>query len=134
MGYGLGAAIGAAVGNLGRPVVNFAGDGCFRMNMIELLTAVREGLHIIEIIFDNRSLGMVHQLQRMRFDGRYSQTEFDDNVDYASIASAMGALAFTAHNVSELDAALNIAMADKKPSVIVCDIDRDEVFDLKKLL
>lgn len=131
MGYGLGAAIGAAIGNPGRPVVNFAGDGCFRMNMIELLTAVREGLHIIEIIFDNRSLGMVHQLQRMRFDGRYSQTEFDDNVDYASIASAMGALAFTAHNVSELDAALNIAMADKKPSVIVCDIDRDEIFELK---
>ena len=74
---------------------------------------------------------MVHQLQRMRFDGRYSQTEFDDNVDYASIASAMGALAFTAHNVSELDAALDIAMADKKPSVIVCDIDRGEIFELK---
>ena len=46
----------------------------------------------------------------------------------------MGALAFTANNVSELEAALNIAMADKKPSVIVCGIDRDEIFDLKNLL
>ncbi len=131
MGYGLGAAIGAAVGNPGRPVVNFAGDGCFRMNMNELLTAVRCGLHIIEIIFDNRSLGMVHQLQKMRFDGRYSQTEFDDNVDYAAIASAMGALSFNASDVKELEAALAVAMAEKKPTVIVCGIDREEIFELK---
>ncbi len=131
MGYGLGAAIGAAVGKPGRPVVNFAGDGCFRMNMNELLTAVRCGLNIIEIIFDNKSLGMVHQLQRMRFEGRYSQTEFDDSVDYASIAAAMGARAFTVSNVDELRAALDIAVADKQVSVIVCNIDRDEVFDLK---
>ena len=131
MGYGLGAAIGAAVGKPGRPVVNFAGDGCFRMNMNELLTAVRCGLNIIEIIFDNKSLGMVHQLQRMRFEGRYSQTEFDDSVDYASIAAAMGARAFTVSNADELNAALDIAVADKQVSVIVCNIDRDEVFDLK---
>ena len=131
MGYGLGAAIGAAIGNPERPVINFAGDGCFRMNMNELLTAVRCGLNIIEIIFDNKSLGMVHQLQRMRFEGRYSQTEFDDSVDYASIAAAMGARAFTVSNVDELRAALDIAVADKQVSVIVCNIDRDEVFDLK---
>ena len=132
MGYGLGAAIGAAIGNPGRTVINFAGDGCFRMNMNEVLTAVRCGLKIVEIIFDNRALGMVHQMQDMICGGRHSETEFDDNADYAAIASAMGAYACTVKDAAELKKAIDHAVKTEKTSVIVCRIDRNEVFRLNK--
>ena len=134
MGYGLGAAIGAAVGNPKRHVINFAGDGCFRMNLNELLTAVRCGLHIVEIIFDNRALGMVHQLQQFRCDGRFAETEFNDDADYAAIASAMGTASFNAVNTEELGKALAAAKKAKKPVVIVCKIDRNEVFKLTEIV
>ncbi len=132
MGYGLGAAIGAAIGNPGATVVNFAGDGCFRMNMNELLTSVREGLHIIEIVFDNSSLGMVHQLQKRYWNERYSETEFNDGADYAAIARSMGAEGCTVSNVDELTEALEKAALSSGTSVIVCRMDRDEVFDIKQ--
>ncbi len=132
MGFGLGAAIGAAVGNPGKKVINFAGDGCFRMNMNELLTAVKLRLPITELIFDNTSLGMVHQMQKLYYDGRYSQTEFDDNVDYAAVAKAMGAAAFDVDDYAELENVLKKSLDENGPTVIVCHIDRDEIFDLNK--
>ncbi len=57
MGYGLGAAIGAQAANPGKKVINIAGDGCFRMNMNEIATAVRQKLPIVEIIVNNHVLG-----------------------------------------------------------------------------
>lgn len=122
MGYGLGAAIGAAVGNPGHTVVNFAGDGCFRMNMNELLTAVRLNLPIVEIIFDNNSLGMVHMLQDLYYEGRHSQTEFTDEVNYAAISSAMGAQSFNVETVEELEKAYQEAVKNGGTNVIVCKI------------
>lgn len=121
MGYGLGAAIGAAVGNPGCIVINMAGDGCFRMNMNELLTAVRLKLPIIEVIFDNRSLGMVHMLQDIFYEGRHSQTELDE-ADYVAIAAAMGAGACRVSNACELETAYREALKCEGPTVIVCDI------------
>lgn len=132
MGFGLGAAIGAAVGCPDRKVVNFAGDGCFRMNMNELLTAVRLRLPIIEIIFDNRSLGMVHQMQKFFYDAHYSQTEFTDDVDYAAIASAMGAASARVGTVSGLYEAVVRALNNDGPTVIVCEISPDETFDFAR--
>ena len=63
MGYGLGAAIGAQVANPEKQVINIAGDGCFRMNMNEIATAVRQQLPLIQIVINNQVLGMVHQWQ-----------------------------------------------------------------------
>ena len=74
MGYGLGAAIGAQIGNPDAQVVNIAGDGCFRMNMNELATAVREKLPLVEIIVNNHVLGMVRQWQDLFYQKRYSAT------------------------------------------------------------
>ena len=58
MGYGLGAAIGAQIANPDKQVINIAGDGCFRMNMNEIATAVRQKLPLIEVIINNHVLGM----------------------------------------------------------------------------
>ena len=65
MGYGLGACIGAKIGRPDQKVINIAGDGCFRMNMNEIATATRYNIPIIEIIFNNRVLGMVRQWQTL---------------------------------------------------------------------
>ena len=63
MGYGVGACIGAKMGNKDRVCVNVAGDGCFRMNMNEIATATRYNIPIIQIVINNHVLGMVRQWQ-----------------------------------------------------------------------
>src|SRR5699024_4056097 len=74
MRYGLGAAIGAKIGNPDRVVINVAGDGCFRMNMNEIATATRNDLPLIQVVVDNQVLGMVRQWQTLFYEGRYSNT------------------------------------------------------------
>lgn len=122
MGYGLSAAIGAQIGCPDELVINIAGDGCFRMNMNELLTAKANKLPIIEIILDNRMLGMVHELQRTEYDGRFIQTEYTDMADYEKISAACGAVSSTVTKVSELKEAVKKAIKDKQLTVIVCRI------------
>lgn len=93
MGYGLGACIGAKVGVPDTPVINIAGDGCFRMNMNEIATATRYNIPIIEVVFNNHALGMVRQWQTLFYGKRYSQTILEDKVDYCKVSEAMGAKA-----------------------------------------
>ena len=90
MGYGLGAAIGATYGRPDKTVVNIAGDGCFRMNMNELATAVRSGHHLVEIVLNNHVLGMVRQWQTLFYDERYSQTIVKDQVDLKRALASEG--------------------------------------------
>ena len=125
MGYGLGAAIGAQIGRPDKQVINIAGDGCFRMNMNEIATAVREHLPLIEVIVDNRVLGMVRQWQDLFYGKRYSQTILSDNIDYVKLAEAMGATAYAASTKEEFDAALDAALAAKGPVLIDAHIDPD---------
>ena len=91
MGYGLGAAIGAQVANPDQIVINIAGDGCFRMNMNEIATAVRQKLPLIQVVFNNHVLGMVRQWQDLFYEERYSATVLRDQVDFVRLAEAMGA-------------------------------------------
>lgn len=124
MGYGLGAAIGAQIGHPDKLVINIAGDGCFRMNMNELITAASERLPIIEVVIDNGTLGMVHDMQKSDYEGRYCDTEFKLIPDYAAASEALGARSIRVSNVSELDRALADAIASRQLSVIVCTARR----------
>ncbi len=90
MGYGLGACIGAKVGNPDKICVNIAGDGCFRMNMNELATASRYNIPIIQIVINNHVLGMVRQWQTLFYEKRYSQTILQDKVDFCKVAEGLG--------------------------------------------
>ncbi len=126
MGYGLGASIGAAVGNPGKKVFNIAGDGCFRMNMNEIATATRNKLPIVEVIMNNHVLGMVRQWQDLFYGKRYSNTVLDDGVDYCGIAEAMGAKGLRATSQKEFDEALAIAMKTDTPVVIDTIIGSDD--------
>lgn len=126
MGFGLGAAIGAQSAMPERVVVNVAGDGCFRMNMNELMTVAREELPLIELIVNNHALGMVRQWQTLFYEKRYSSTVLRDHVDYCKIAEAMGIRAYCVTSVEELRAALSEAVASRKPAVLDVRIDSDE--------
>ena len=126
MGFGLGAAIGAQVANPDRVVVNVAGDGCFRMNMNELATVSREELPLIEVIVNNRVLGMVRQWQNLFYGMRYSETVLDDTVNFCGIAEAMGISACCVTKPEELEEALQKAIAARKSALIDVRIDSDD--------
>ena len=126
MGYGLGAAIGAQVGNPDRIVVNIAGDGCFRMNMNELATASRYDLPVIEVVINNEVLGMVRQWQDLFYHQHYSQTILADKVDYCKVAEGLGCLAFRVERREDFEPVFRKALSAKGPVVIDCRIDKDD--------
>ncbi len=125
MGYGLGAAIGAKMGMPEKTVVNIAGDGCFRMNMNELATAVRCGLPLVELVLNNHVLGMVRQWQTLFYQERYSHTILQDGVDFVKIAEAMGADGIRVTSKEEVVPALEKALKNPRPIVVDCQIDSD---------
>ncbi len=125
MGFGLGAAIGAKEANPDKTVVNIAGDGCFRMNMNELMTASREGLPLIEVIINNHVLGMVRQWQTLFYNQHYSATVLDDGVDFVKLSEAMGCKAYRVGTREEFEKVFAEAMTNKVPTVIDCIIDCD---------
>ena len=126
MGYGLGAAMGAKVGCPDKTVVNIAGDGCFRMNMNEIATAVRHNIPIIEVVINNHVLGMVRQWQDLFYDERYSATVLRDQADFVKIAEAMGAEGIRAESQEEFRQAFAKALTLNRPVVIDCQIDSDD--------
>lgn len=125
MGYGLGAAIGAKMGCPDKTVVNIAGDGCFRMNMNEIATAVRCGKPLVQIILNNHVLGMVRQWQTLFYEQRYSKTILNDGVDFVKVSEAMGAKAIRVTKMEEVEPALKMALSSEGPVVLDCWIDQD---------
>ena len=126
MGYGLGAAIGAKTARPDALVVNIAGDGCFRMNMNELATAVRENIPIIQIVLNNHVLGMVRQWQTLFYGQRYSNTILQDQMDFVKVSEGMGAKAFRVTKKEEFAPVFEQAVSLGVPAVIECWIDSDD--------
>ena len=126
MGYGLGASLGAKTGRPDKTVVNIAGDGCFRMNMNEIATAVRHNIPIIQVVINNHVLGMVRQWQNLFYGQRYSATVLNDAVDFVKLAEAMGAEGIRAATREEFKEAFAKALTLGRPVVIDCQIDSDD--------
>lgn len=89
MGYGVGASIGAQVAHPDKRVINFTGDGCFRMNFNEIATITRNNLPIVTVIINNHVLGMVRQWQTLFYGKRYSNTILEDKMDFVKLVEAM---------------------------------------------
>lgn len=131
MGYGMGAANGAAVGNPGRPVALVTGDGSFHMNLAELAVAVSNNLPIVVVVMNNHVLGMVHQWQKLFYAGRYSCTEINRKTDFAKLAEAFGATGLRIEKRAEIRPTLEKAFACGGPCVVDCIIDsRHRVFPI----
>ena len=127
MGFGLGAAIGAKVGCPDKRVINIAGDGCFRMNMNEIATAVRYQIPIIQIVVNNHVLGMVKQWQNLFYEKRYSSTIIHDKVDFVKIAEAMGAVGIRATTPEEFKEALAYALTLNQPVVVDAEVSCEDM-------
>ena len=126
MGYGLGAAIGAQTAVPDKRCINIAGDGCFRMNMNELMTAAAYGIPVIEIVINNRVLGMVRQWQTLFYDKHYSATTFTDRTDFCKIAGGMGCRAMRITKPDEVRDVLRQALSEKGPVLVECVINEDD--------
>jgi acetolactate synthase-1/2/3 large subunit len=126
MGYGLGACIGAQVGQPDKLCINIAGDGCFRMNMNELATASRYNIPIIQVVINNHVLGMVRQWQTLFYGKRYSQTVLNDKVDFCKVAEGLGCEAIRVTTKEEVAPAIEKAIALKCPVLIECMIPEDD--------
>ena len=124
MGYGLGAAIGAAIA--GNRVVLITGDGSFGMNLHELATAVSYRLPITIVLFNNGVLGMVRQWQTLFCNRHYSSTILDRQTDYVKVAEAFGAKACLAPDVAAFAEAFEAASKHDGPCLIEIPIDKDE--------
>ena len=128
MGFGLGAAMGAAQSDpQGRPVALVTGDGSFRMNLTELSTIGHYGIPVIVVIFNNGTLGMVRQWQTLFFGQRYSQTTLDRGPDFIKLADAYGLRGTRVNNLADFTAAFRAAYADGRPCIIECELDIDEM-------
>ena len=125
MGFGLGAAIGAAVGTGERSVL-VTGDGSFGMCRNELTTAVTYNVPVVILLMNNGVLGMVRQWQTLFFNKHYSNTILDRKTDFVALARAFGADGEAVDTVAALDKAFEHAFSCDGPYVIDCRIDKDE--------
>lgn len=125
MGFGLGAALGAQLGNPDSIVVNAAGDGSFHMNCNELATAARYNIPVIELIFNNGVLGMVRQWQRLFYGKRFSQTTLEKKTNYELLAQGFGVKAMTIASREDIRPVLKAAIEAGEPVLVNCLIDKD---------
>lgn len=125
MGYGLGAAIGAAISSK-EHVVLVTGDGSFGMNLNELSTAVTQNVPLVIVLMNNGVLGMVRQWQTLFFGQRYSNTNLTPRTDYVKLAEAFGAKGAVCETQEEFRTAFERAYNERTPWVLDCRIDKDE--------
>ena len=124
MGYGLPAAIAAALVHRERVVVAVAGDGGFAMTMAELETAVREGIKVIAVVFDNERYGTIRMHQDRRDDGGESIATDLGPMDFAAIARACGARGIRVETNAAFEQAVRQAIANDRTTVIQVALDR----------
>ena len=124
MGFGMGAAIGAAQAT-GKKTVLFTGDGSFGMNLNELATAVSQNTPLVIVIMNNNVLGMVRQWQNLFFDKHYSQTTLNRQTDFVTLAEAFGARGLRIMDRQELGPVMAEAFAHTGPVVVDVAIDPD---------
>lgn len=128
MGFGLPSAIGAQVACPEKKVMTITGDGGLLMVVQELATAVAEDLPVVICLLNNGWLGMVKQLQKLFWDGRYSSTRIgDSNPDFVKLAESFGAKGIRVERAGEVGDALRQAFASDRPCLvdIICDPEED---------
>ena len=126
MGFGLPAAMGAAVGRPDDQSILITGDGSFMMNVQELGTLKRRQIPVKIVLLNNQRLGMVRQWQSLFFDGRHSETILDDNPDFVTLAKAFDIPGKTITKKEEVEPALREMLASKTSYMLHVVIDEEE--------
>jgi acetolactate synthase-1/2/3 large subunit len=123
MGYGLPAAIAAALVHRDRAVVALVGDGGLGMTMVELETAVREHTRVVVVCFNNERYGTIRMHQDRRAEGQSVATDLGP-IDFAAVARACGARGVRVDSDDAFEPALRQALAGDRPTVIDLVLDR----------
>ncbi len=127
MGFGFPAAVGAAFGNPGKPVMAIVGDGSFQMTLSELSTAVNHSLPIKIIVINNRYLGMVRQWQHMFYDNRLSGVDLEGNPDFVKLAESYGCKGFRIRRSADVRRILKAALDwNEGPCLIDAEVEKEE--------
>jgi acetolactate synthase-1/2/3 large subunit len=124
MGYGLGAAMGAQFANPDEKVIMITGDGSFRMNFNEMITAVKHKLPIKIFIMNNRALGMVRQWQNLFYENRFSSTTLEEDMDYVMFAKSLGGVGFNISSLEDIKPVLDQVFATDKPVIVNCLVEQ----------
>lgn len=124
MGFGLPAAIGAALANPGRKVICVSGDGSFMMNMQELATLADHRADVTVIVMNNGGLGLVRQQQQLFYGGRFSASSFATSPNFPALAQSFGVRALNLSGVSDPSGAISLAMRDRGPLLIDLPVAR----------
>lgn len=119
MGYGLPAAVGAAIGCPGKEVWLISGDGSIMMNCQELATLAEQQLPVKILVLNNRGLGMVRQWQRMFFGKRCFGSKHEIDTNFATLAKAMGVEGQRVDNIHDLSIALQTATKIAKGPMLI---------------
>jgi acetolactate synthase-1/2/3 large subunit len=126
MGFGVPAAIGAALAFPELKVVCFSGDGSLMMNIQELATAVEQNVNIKIVLMNNNSLGLVHQQQDLFYGRRIYASDYQSRVDFVKIAEGFGLKAYDLEASDDTPATLARALSRKGPCLIHAPIDVNE--------
>lgn len=126
MGFGVPAAIGAALAEPQRTVVCFTGDGSIMMNIQELVTAAEENVNLKIVLMDNASLGLVHQQQTMFYGERLFASQFKATPDFIKVAQGLGIAALDLDLATDPMAALKDAINRPGPCLIHASIDVEQ--------
>ncbi|MDD4568567.1 MAG: biosynthetic-type acetolactate synthase large subunit [Tepidanaerobacteraceae bacterium] len=126
MGYGLPAAIGAQIAQEDNMVINICGDGSFQMNLTEMATAIENNLPVKIVLFNNRGLGLVRQLQEFYCEKRYNQVHFSFVPDFVKLTESYGIKAVRIKKPEEIPKAIDSLISEKGPFLLECMVDIDK--------
>lgn len=127
-GYSYPTALGAKLGRPDRPVVAFVGDGAWGMSLAEVMTAVREDIPVVAIVWDNAEWGAEKKNQVDYYGNRFVGTNLA-NPDFAAVSRAMGADGYRVEREAEVQDAVRTAIANGRPAVIDLVVDPTELGD-----
>ncbi|MDD5244921.1 MAG: thiamine pyrophosphate-dependent enzyme, partial [Syntrophorhabdaceae bacterium] len=118
MGFGLPAAIGAALAHPGRQVICISGDGSIQMNLQEMATLADLDLKVAVIIMNNQHLGLVRQQQELFFNGNYIASRFDSKLDFAAIGRQFGIRGINLEDAIDPVRSIELMLKGKGPCII----------------
>lgn len=126
MGYGLPSAVGAKLAVPNSEVLVVSGDGSFQMSMQELGTIKQNKLALKIILFNNSRLGMVRELQKTKYEGRYSEVFLDSNPDFIKLMEAYGFKGQRITSNLQVEDALRTMLSEKGTYMLECIVDPEE--------
>lgn len=123
MGFGLPASVGAQMARPDSTVIAISGDGSLQMSLQELGTIKQEKLPIKLVLLNNSRLGMVHEIQSLKYQKRYSQVFLEENPDFELLVRAYGFGYEKIHSNDQIEGAVSRLLESEGPSMLECIID-----------